>query len=111
MLLALGSRILLSRPRWLLSILLNDKVERMKSADDKSSALPEAWIIPIRLGIYAVLAACSAYIYFNVGDLVFTHYLIIISIVAVAAMVLLDCRVSDRHWQREKNQSKVNKTV
>ena len=68
---------------------------------EKSSALPKAWIVPIRLGIYTVLAACSAYIYFNVGDLVITHYLIIILIVAVAAMVLLDCRVSDTYWQKE----------
>jgi hypothetical protein len=83
----------------------------MMPTDKKSSALPEAWIIPIRLGIYAVLAACSAYIYFNVGDLVITHYLIIISIVAVAAMVLLDCRVSDDYWKREKNQSKDNKAA
>jgi hypothetical protein len=78
------------------------------TADKKSSALPEAWIVPIRLGIYLVLAACSAYIYFNVGDLVVTHYLIIISIVAVAAMVLLDCRASSDYWQREKNQSKAD---
>jgi len=75
----------------------------------KSSALPEAWIVPIRLGIYSVLAACSAYIYFNVGDLVVTNYLIIITIVAVAAMVLLDCRVSDDYWKREANQSKNDK--
>ena len=74
--------------------------------DEKSSALPEAWIVPIRLGIYSVLAACSAYIYFNVGDLVITHYLIIISIVAVSAMALLDCRVSDNHWRDKANQSK-----
>ena len=76
--------------------------------DKESSALPEAWIVPIRLGIYLVLAACSAYIYFNVGDLVVTHYLIIITIVAVAAMVLLDCRVSTDYWQREKNQLKAD---
>ncbi len=76
---------------------------------EKSSALPEAWIVPIRLGIYSVLAACSAYIYFNVGDLVITHYLIIISIVAVAAMALLDCRVSDNYWRDKANQSKHDK--
>lgn len=75
------------------------------SGDKKSSALPEAWIVPIRLGIYSILAACSAYIYFNVGDLVITHYLIIISIVAVSAMVLLDCRVSDNYWKSEAGQS------
>lgn len=74
--------------------------------DEKSSALPEAWIVPIRLGIYSVLAACSAYIYFNVGDLVITHYLIIITIVAVSAMALLDCRVSDNYWRDKDNQSK-----
>ncbi len=75
----------------------------------KSSALPEAWIVPIRLGIYAVLAACSAFIYFNVGDLVITHYLIIVSIVAVSAMVLLDCRVSDNYWKQAADQSKPEK--
>jgi hypothetical protein len=81
--------------------------------DEKSSALPKAWIVPIRLGIYTVLAACSAFIYFNVGDLVITHYLIIVSIVAVSAMVLLDCRVSDTYWQKEAgsevSQSKIGK--
>ena len=86
----------------------------MMSTGEKSSALPKAWIVPIRLGIYTVLAACSAYIYFNVGDLVITHYLIIIVIVAVAAMVLLDCRVSDTYWQkeakREVDPSKKDKT-
>jgi hypothetical protein len=65
-----------------------------------NSALPKAWIVPIRLTIYSVLAACSAYIYFNVGDLGVTHYLVIISIVAVAAMALLDCKVSDTHWKK-----------
>jgi len=81
------------------------------SAGEKSSALPKAWIVPIRLGIYTVLAACSAYIYFNVGDLVITHYLIIILIVAVAAMVLLDCRVSDTYWQKEaRSENDLSKT-
>ena len=74
--------------------------------NQKSSALPEAWIVPIRLGIYLVLAACSAFIYFNLGDLVITHYLIIISIIAVSAMVLLDCRVSDNYWKQVASQSK-----
>lgn len=71
----------------------------------KSSALPEAWIIPIRLAIYTILAAVSAYIYFNVGKLVLTHYLVIISIVTVSAMVLLDCRVSDNYWKRKETLS------
>jgi hypothetical protein len=83
------------------------------STEEKSSALPQAWIVPIRLGIYMVLAGCSAFIYFNVGDLVITHYLIIVSIVAVSAMVLLDCRVSDTYWQKaaggEVSQSKTDK--
>lgn len=83
----------------------------MMSTGEKSSALPKAWIVPIRLGIYTVLAACSAYIYFNVGDLVITHYLIIILIVAVAAMVLLDCRVSDTYWQKKaKSEADPSKT-
>lgn len=71
-----------------------------KQEEQKSSALPKAWIVPMRLGIYSVLAACSAYIYFNVGDLGVTHYLVIISVVAVAAMALLDCKVSDAHWKK-----------
>jgi hypothetical protein len=78
------------------------KVESvMPNNEQKSSALPKAYIVPIRLGIYSVLAACSGFVYFNVGDLVLTHYLIIVSIVAVSAMVLLDCRVSDDYWKRE----------
>lgn len=78
----------------------------MSDNDQKSSALPEAWVVPIRLGIYSVLAACSAYIYFNVGDLEVTHYLVIISIVAVSAMALLDCRMSDDYWKRKTAQEK-----
>ena len=74
----------------------------MSSNKQKSSALPKAYIVPIRLGIYSVLAACSGFIYFNVGDLVLTHYLIIVSIVAVSAMALLDCRVSDDYWKGEE---------
>ncbi|MBL1276245.1 MAG: hypothetical protein COB30_009160 [Ectothiorhodospiraceae bacterium] len=74
----------------------------MSEKKQKGSALPKAYIVPMRLGIYSVLAACSGYIFFNVGDLVYTHYLIIISIVAVSAMALLDCRVSDDFWKREE---------
>ncbi len=77
----------------------------MKQEEQKSSALPKAWIVPIRLGIYLVLAVCSAYIYFNVGDLGVTHYLVIISIVAVAAMALLDCKVSDTYWKKMEKAS------
>lgn len=78
----------------------------VSNPDKESSALPKAWIVPIRLGIYSLLAACSAYIYFNLGDLVFTHYLVIISIVAVAAMALLDCRVSDAYWRKQEHRSR-----
>lgn len=81
----------------------------MEQEGQKSSALPKAWIVPMRLGIYLVLAACSAYIFFNVGDLEVTHYLIIISIVAVAAMALMDCKVSDAHWKKvEKAEQSTN---
>jgi hypothetical protein len=77
----------------------------MSGNEKKGSALPKAYIVPMRLGIYSVLATCSGYIYFNVGDLVLTHYLVIVSIVAVSAMALLDCRVSDEYWKREEANS------
>ena len=85
----------------------------MSSNKQKSSALPKGYIVPIRLGVYSVLAACSGFIYFNVGDLVLTHYLIIVSIVAVSAMALLDCRVSDEYWKREeaKNSESSSKST
>jgi len=89
--------------------MVNYKVEWVMASNTKSSALPKEWLVPIRLGIYLVLAGCSAFIYFNVGDLEITHYLIIVSIVAVAAMVLLDCRVSNDYWQREENQKQADK--
>ena len=79
----------------------------MPDNDHKTTALPEPWIVPIRLFIYVVLAACSVYVYFNVGDLGLTHYLVIVSIVAVSGMALLDCRMSADYWHkkvaREKN--------
>ncbi len=77
----------------------------MSVVKTRSSALPKAWIVPIRLGIYSVLAACSAFIFFNVGELEFTHYLVIVTIVAVAAMALLDCRVSDDYWKKLEKES------
>jgi hypothetical protein len=81
-------------------------VAEMEMSPDrgKGSALPKAWIVPIRLFIYALLAACSGYIYFNVGELEFTHYLVIITIVAVSAMALLDCKVSDEYWRQESKR-------
>lgn len=80
----------------------------MPDDDQKSSALPESWIIPIRLLVYAVLAGCSAYVYLNVDDLGLTHYLIILSIVAVSAMALLDCRMSADHWRKVAVKEKKN---
>lgn len=64
----------------------------------------------MRLGIYSMLAACSAYIYFNLGELEITHYLVIVSIVAVLAMALLDCRVSDDYWRKHEAQEKSGKS-
>ena len=78
----------------------------MPHDDHKTSALPEFWIVPIRLFIYIVLAGCSAYVYFNVGDLELTHYLVIVSIVSVSAMALLDCRMSTDYWQKKAKQEK-----
>jgi len=67
----------------------------------KKPALPRQWIAPIRLLIYVVLAACSAYIYYNAQDLDITHLMIFLPIAAVAAMVLLDCRMSENYWQEQ----------
>jgi len=72
-----------------------------KGDDEKGSALPRAWLVPMRLAIYAVLAASSGYVYFNVGELDFSHYLVLISIVAVAAMALLDCKMSEQYWRKQ----------
>jgi len=78
----------------------------MPTAEKKGSALPKAWIVPIRLAIYSVLAGCSAFVYFNIGELEFTHYLVMVTIVAVAAMALLDCRVSDDYWKKLEKESR-----
>ncbi|NOX75847.1 MAG: hypothetical protein GXP17_04380 [Gammaproteobacteria bacterium] len=78
--------------------------------DEKGSALPKAWLVPIRLAIYSVLAASSAYVYFNVGELGLTHYLVIISIIAVAAMALLDCRMSEEYWRKQEKLAENSKT-
>ena len=71
-------------------------------------ALPRKWIVPIRLAIYIVLAGCSAYIYFNVRDLEWTHLFIFLPVAAVAAMALLDCKMSENYWKQQdavKNSS------
>lgn len=68
-------------------------------------ALPEKWLVPLRLGIYAVLAACSAFVYFNARDLEGTHLMILVPIVIVCAMALMDCKLSERYW-KEQNARK-----
>jgi hypothetical protein len=77
----------------------------MSAEKNESSALPKAWIVPIRLGVYSVLAGCSAYVYFNVRDLGLTHYLILMAVVAVSAMALLDCRMSEEFWRKQASKS------
>jgi hypothetical protein len=75
------------------------------SSDGGRPALPRKWIVPIRLAVYSVLAGCSAYIYFNVRDLELTHLFIFLPVTAVAAMALLDCRVSENYWQQQDHHS------
>lgn len=82
----------------------------MLERDGKAVAIPKKWLVPIRLAGYSALAGCSAFVYFNVGDLELTHYLVIVSIVAVTAMVLLDCRFSDDYWRRQERQESNNKS-
>ena len=66
--------------------------------ENKKPALPRKWIVPIRLAVYVVLAGCSAYIYYYARDLELTHLIIFLPVAAVAAMVLLDCKFSEKHW-------------
>lgn len=76
-----------------------------KSLKEKDRpALPRKWIVPIRLAVYVVLAGCSAYIYYNARDLEFTHLFIFLPIAAVAAMALLDCRISEDYWNKQDRQ-------
>ena len=74
------------------------------SGKDKP-ALPRKWIAPIRLAVYIVLAGCSAYIYFNTRELELTHLFIFLPVAAVAAMALLDCRVSENYWKQQDQQT------
>ena len=48
---------------------------------EKAPAIPQQWIVPLRLLIYVVIAGCSAYVYFNYRDLETTHMLILLPIV------------------------------
>lgn len=74
---------------------------KTSSTQDNKPALPRPWIAPIRLCIYIVLAGCSAYIYFNAHELELSHLFIFLPVAAVAAMVLLDCRMSENYWQQQ----------
>jgi len=69
-------------------------------------ALPQSWITPLRLLVYIVLAGCSAYIYFNVKDLELSHLFIFLPVAAVAAMALLDCKMSDAYWKQLESDKK-----
>lgn len=74
------------------------------SSKESSAALPEKWVIPIRLVAYLVLASSCAYIYFNSRDLEMSHYIIFIAISAACAMALLDCRMSADFWEKKTDQ-------
>lgn len=71
-------------------------------------ALPKQWIVPIRLAIYAVLAACSAYVYFNYQDLEMTHFFILVPVVLVSAMAALDCKMSTQYWEEQERKTKAS---
>lgn len=73
---------------------------------NKKPALPKQWIVPIKLAVVVVLAACSAFVYFNVRDLETTHLFILAPIVLVSAMVWMDCKMSERYWQDQEADNK-----
>ena len=77
----------------------------MKTTNTDKPALPQQWITPIRLFIYLVLAACSAYIYFNTRSLEFTHYIIFVAVAAVGGMVLVDCKMSRQYWDNQGDKN------
>lgn len=74
--------------------------QKSPKAQDKP-ALPRQWIVPLRLLVYAVLAGCAAYVYFNYQDMKWSEILILMPIVMVAAMLALDCKMSDAYWQAQ----------
>ena len=51
-------------------------LNNFRQTESTRPALPQKWIVPIRLTIYAILAACSAYVYFNYRELEITHFFI-----------------------------------
>jgi len=69
-------------------------------------ALPEKWITPIRLLVVLVMAASSAYVFFNVQELRITHYVILMTIAVVCSMAWLDCKMSLRYWQEQHSKNK-----
>lgn len=72
--------------------------------ENSRPALPEKWIVPIRLFVYLVLAGSSAYIYFNTRDLEITHLFIFMPVAVIAGMALLDCRMSNEYWESQKKE-------
>lgn len=74
--------------------------------EKKKPALPKAWIVPIKLIVVIVLAGCSAFVYFNARDLETTHMFILFPVVIVAAMVWLDCKMSERFWREQESKEK-----
>jgi len=76
---------------------------------DKKPALPQKWIVPIKLAVVAALAGCSAFVYFNVHDLQTTHMLVLLPIVLVSAMAWMDCKMSERYWN-EQDKAHQNRT-
>ena len=77
----------------------------MLGTNSDKPALPRQWIVPIRLTIYVVLAGCAAYIFFNVRDLEITHLFIFLPIALIAGMAALDCKMSEKYWQEQDNNS------
>lgn len=73
---------------------------------NKRPALPKKWIVPIRLAIYATLAGCSAYVYFNYKEMEITHFFILVPIVIISAMAALDCKMSMQYWEEQERKQK-----
>jgi hypothetical protein len=79
-----------------------------QTTQDQKPALPRQWIVPIRLAVYVALAACAAYLYFNYQDMEWTELLILLPIIMVAAMVELDCKMSNRYWEEQDKAARNN---
>ncbi|MFV2055699.1 MAG: hypothetical protein ACC707_04490 [Thiohalomonadales bacterium] len=86
-----------------------DRNSSESAPKESSAALQEKWIVPIRIIAYLVLAASSAYIYWNAHDLEIMHYMIFLTIAAACAMALLDCRMSAEHWEKKRINAKKKK--